>query len=231
MLALNLSRIESIHLMPIAPGFSVTSEGAALVLSGAGSAKMAAATAGEIFVGFSFDQQMQLNTAPFYEEATLGGTNVITLQYVPAATTLYVAEVAAPTVPLALIGGAPSAVQYQQANPLALNLLTFNVANVGKKYLFTYRYNLTANQAIYRGGHTIPGGPTSATLGQIGVIDRGTVFTDQWSTADNWYGTTNVLRLGANGVVTNSGAGELIPNSYVVSVPSATSPWLGIRIR
>lgn len=78
--------------------------------------------------------------------------------------------------------------------------------------------------------------PTGAVdMNRIGVIQRGIVYTSAYDTSANWgaaqdFSTANVLRAGANGRLTLNSAGAICRDLTVVSVPTATDPWLGVRI-
>lgn len=78
--------------------------------------------------------------------------------------------------------------------------------------------------------------PTGAVdMNRIGVIQRGTIYTSAYDTSANWgaaqdFSTANVLRAGVNGRLTLNSAGAICRDCTVVSVPTASDPWLGVQI-
>jgi hypothetical protein len=104
----------------------------------------------------------------------------------------------------------------------------------GDQVQVTYQYDLTTVQRRALFGDIQPGGYVGDTIGQIGVITRGTVYTSEFDHSANWQlaGSTAALQLvaGANGQVklgTVGTNGAAIPG-YVVSLPTQDVPFLGI---
>jgi hypothetical protein len=104
----------------------------------------------------------------------------------------------------------------------------------GDQVQVTYKYDLTVVQRRALFGDIQPGGYVGDTIGQIGVVTRGTVFTTEFDHSANWAlaGSTAALQLvaGANGQVklgTVGTNGVAIPG-YVVALPTQDIPFLGI---
>lgn len=107
-----------------------------------------------------------------------------------------------------------------------------NASNTGLVVKVIYRYTLTAQQAAALvgdgiAGHTVP----SDVTGTIGVIQRGIVFTSNFDVSANW-GAADIstIKLATNGLFQVGGTGASV-NADVYSVPSASSPYLGLYLR
>jgi hypothetical protein len=214
-----LTKIENSGEAILAPGAVVLAEGQAMVRSsGSQSAGVlpSAGASGEVFAGFAF---AGLSAAPMPEAYTnkvetltapAGGS--ITLQFTPVSGQLYVwdntagAVVASPTITAATISGLTSA----------------------HSYTVTYKYALTVLQARALYGDVQPGGYAGATVGQIGLIKRGTVYTSEFDASVNW-ATVTSIKLAANGQLTSQAGSGVVINGAVVGVPSADYPYLGIE--
>lgn len=93
-------------------------------------------------------------------------------------------------------------------------------------YRVTYRTLVTAVEAAMLQGDIVPGGYSGNKWGLAGVAQEGVIFTDQIDTAVDW-STNPAIQLGASGLLTTGGSGTTV-NGYVISVPSAEYPFLGI---
>lgn len=92
-----------------------------------------------------------------------------------------------------------------------------------------YKYALSVVQARAIFGDIQPGGAAGDLLGQVGCAKRGQIFTSWFDTTVNWR-TAKQIKLAANGMITNEkGSGEVLPGAYVVAVPNADEPFLGIE--
>ena len=102
---------------------------------------------------------------------------------------------------------------------------------VGQHVRVTYKYALTIIEAKTLMGDAQPGGPSGALVGQIGLVSRGTVFTNCFDPAVDW-SSVKEIKLGENGMLTAGDDKEgTVINAYVLAdgVPSAMYPFLGIK--
>lgn len=173
--------------------------------------------AGEVFVGFS---NAQVSAAPWLETnavkqetfvASAGGT--ITTTFTPLAGTVFAfsntanAPVASPTLTGSVVGG----------------------LTAGESVTVTYTYAMSVAQATYLLGNQQPGGFAGAMIGQIGVAQQGRIYTNQFVSSKNWAAAT-AIKLAANGQLTDqSGTNGVVINAFVVSLPNANTPFLGIE--
>lgn len=101
--------------------------------------------------------------------------------------------------------------------------LKFAAGDAGKVVKFLYRYSLTVQQIAQRfQQRSINNQHLVAQLQQVGVA-KGYVeiATDQFDTTQD-YTSAATLKLGANGFVTNAGAGPVIPQGRVLALPDLT---------
>ena len=99
----------------------------------------------------------------------------------------------------------------------------------GMKVKVVYRYALTNIQARAMMGDAQPGGPAGAIVGQCGLAKRGVIYTSCFDTSVNWAAAT-AIKLAEGGFVTDqSGTGTALAGAYVVKVPTAEIPFLGIE--
>ncbi len=204
----------------VAPGILIFAEGLALVRAqGAQAAGVlpSTGTSADMFAGFSF---AGTSAAPFAEGYTnkveafvVPATGNVTLQFTPVAGQVFVFDntadmaVASPTV----VGN--------QVTGLT----------VGDEVTVTYKYPLTVNQARALSGDVQPGGYSGAHVNQIGMIKRGLLYTSEFDSAVDWSAATEI-RLAAGGQITDqSGSGNVMANAFVVALPGAEVPFLGIE--
>ena len=212
--------------MPVATGFTVTAEGAALVAdrtSGVFGAKMSAGVANEQFLGVSLAQQLTLLYVPKVESLVQGAPNTITLAKAPASGSLRVVDATTGTVQT--LGAATNANEYS----IVGQVITLPAAQTGHTYTVYYRYSPTTVEARTIQGDIPAGGAASLTLGSVGVITQGTVVTSEYDTSVDWSVANPVVKLGANGLFTIGGSGVTVPNAYVTQIPSATDSFLGVH--
>jgi hypothetical protein len=110
--------------------------------------------------------------------------------------------------------------------------LKFAAGNAGATVDFIYRYNQTVNQALQRQGErSINNRNLVADLGMVGVI-KGYVeiSTDQFDPTRD-YTSGAALQLGPNGIITNTGAGPVIPSGRVLAVPDLSNTQQGAYLR
>jgi hypothetical protein len=211
-----------------APGASFHSEGQVAVRVAGNTAAGVQASAGaatDVFAGFVIAGTSALPFAePTYtkvETFLVPSTGVVTLSVTPASagdvgvfdltTGLAVAQ------PPAVVTGA-------QVSGLT----------AGDQVQITYKYDLTVVQRRALFGDIQPGGYVGDTIGQIGVVTRGTVYTSEFNHGVDYTkaGTSasTALVAGADGQVTLGTVGTngaAIPG-YIVSLPTQDVPFLGI---
>lgn len=109
--------------------------------------------------------------------------------------------------------------------------LTFHADEAGKSIVATYLYDMTLTQSKQMFGERhVNNRGLHAEFGNIEIATGfGTFYTDQFDASAD-YSAAGALKLGANGIITKSGAGVEL-DLVVVSVPSAELPLLGVRGR
>jgi hypothetical protein len=101
-------------------------------------------------------------------------------------------------------------------------------------FFIAFRYAPTAAELTNQYGDMFY--PTAANqMKRIGIIRDGEVWTNSYDTAVDWsaidtLATAEVIRAGTNGRFTVNVAGALCRNTFVIGVPTAMSPWLGLRV-
>lgn len=209
-----------------APGASFHSEGQVAVRVAGNTAAGVQASAGaatDVFAGFVIAGTSALPFAePTYtkvETFLVPATGVVTLSVTPAS--------------------AGDVGIYDLTTNAAVTGATVTGAQVsgltaGDQVQITYKYDLTVVQRRALFGDIQPGGYVGDTIGQIGVVTRGTVYTSEFDHSADYTkaGTTAALQLvaGADGQVklgTVGTNGAAIPG-YIVSLPTQDVPFLGI---
>lgn len=112
---------------------------------------------------------------------------------------------------------------------LATGALTFNAAEASAKVDFTYLYDLTISQSKQMFGERhVNNRDLHAEFGEIELSSGyGELYTDQFDASSD-FSVAGPILLGANGILTKSGAGPAL-DLVVVNVPSAGLPLLGVR--
>lgn len=128
---------------------------------------------------------------------------------------------------LAIVVGAPAAGEVQVNH--ATGALAFNAAEAGLNAECTYLFDLTVVQSKQRFGERHVNNRDLHS--EFGKVEIGTDFvefyTDQFDASAD-YAAAGALKLGANGIITKSGAGPAL-NLTVIHVPNAALPLLGVR--
>lgn len=210
----------------VAGGFTIDQEGKALVsamVGGIFGVKKSAGIAGEVFLGIAFNMLKPVTEMPYLESLTQGASNTVTLSYTPLAGTLRITDVNTGTQQTAAVSAA-------NAYQIAGNVVSLFAAQTGHVYLISYRFAPTAAQVIALVGNVHPGGAAGDYLGQVGVIQKGDVFTTEYDASVDW-STGPAVSLGANGVFTVGGAGVVLTNVSVIAAPQAGIGALGLEIR
>lgn len=216
--------------VPVNAPNMITAEGQCLVAdmsTGLLAAKYSAGAADEAFIGLSIAQQITPLALPAVEEFVQGTSNTITLANTPSGS-FFVLNVTTDTEQTA--GSPANADEYS----ISGNVITLNAAGQGDTFRVVYRYAPTTQQVLTFQGNIPPGGAASFTLGSIGVIEHGEVFTTEFDPTVDWNlvqadPVTNVVTCGANGLITVGGTGQPIPGAIVTGLPTVASPYLGIR--
>lgn len=222
------TRIENSVERPVAQGSQITAEGAALVgalVTGIFGVRQSSGASGERLHGVSINSVTSMTQVPRIEEAVLGNTNSIILgaeaiggsPRVVVGTTVLTA------------GPAASATQYA-VDPTNARRFLFDASFQAQLVTIAYAYAPTLAQAMALQGNVLPGGPAGQYLGQVGVITRGDVYTDQWDTAADWSTAVGVA-LGANGkFVPVAAIANAIEGVTILELPSAARSFLGLSI-
>lgn len=198
----------------------ISAEGQALVITADG-LKESAGTKGEVFAGFVCQR---VSATPiledFYcavEELTVATEGSLELQRAPLSQ--------------AVVGlvNADSGEAIAGDTTVAGKTISNTNLTVGLNVRVVYKYAMSVVEAKSRLGDVQPGGPSGALVGQIGLVSRGTVYTNCFDTAVDWKSVT-AIKLGANGIVTagDDKQGTEI-KGYVVEAPTAMYPFLGIK--
>lgn len=94
-----------------------------------------------------------------------------------------------------------------------------------------YKFEPTVAQQIAMQGSVAPSGAAGALFGQTGLAKRGVIYTDHFDATIDWakvatvqYDTNGLL----TGVATVEVGADVLPGAYVVGIPSASTPFLGL---
>lgn len=202
----------------LAEGAQVTQEGQAMVAVPGKGISPSTGEANEIFAGFAMNQLCGIPVLEPYgiavEEFLVDSSAKVTVQFAPISNSVALinletdAAIASPTVTGKTIAATMTA---------------------GMKVKVVYRYALTNIQARAMMGDAQPGGPAGAIVGQCGLAKRGVIYTSCFDTSVNWAAAT-AIKLAKGGFVTDqSGTGTALAGAYVVKVPTAEIPFLGIE--
>jgi hypothetical protein len=207
----------------VAPGAVNLAEGQVLTrLATAQAAGVAPSTGNgtaEIFVGFS---HAGTSAAPFLEqyaimveEFLVPATGAVTLQRTPVTGQTGVFDI---TTNAAV---SSPAVSGNQVTGLT----------VGDQVRVTYKFAMTITEAVSKYGNVQPGGFSGDYVGQVGVLKRGTIYTDQIDTSIDWTTAKNLV-VGVGGIVTakaSPASTDVLINGYIVAAPSVDYPFLGLE--
>lgn len=222
------TRIEHSVERTVAQGSQINAEGAALVrvtIGGAIGVKQSTGAAGERLTGVSINSVTNLTQVPSIQEAVLGNTNAIVLGAEPIPGTIRVVADNNPLTAGASAGSTAYAVD--STNPRRLIL---DASFQGKKIVVVYQYAPTLAQAMALQGNILPGGPAGQYLGQVGVVTRGDVYTDQWDTAADWSSAVGVV-LAANGRFGPAATlAAALQGVEILELPTAARSYLGLTI-
>ena len=221
MLSFPQTRIELSNERAVAAGSLVHAEGVLLMndlTGGVHGVKPAAAGTTAGLAGISVNSVTYQPTVPMIQEFVVDATLKVTVAFPPL--------------------GTPKA---YKVNPVTGALTAAAITMAGLVGTLTgvadkdtvrvvYQYSPTMLQIMSLQGNILPGGPAGHYLGQVGVITRGDVFTDQWDVAGDWSTATGVVA-GANGLFApTANAAAALKGVAIIELPSAGSTFLGLNI-
>ena len=214
-----LSSITRSREAPLKTDVAIATEGQALVADYTGGAfgvKPAAGVANEKFVGFTWNHTSMYSyiepSLAFGEEFLVPGSNVITLARTPVANSVFVRDLAT-GLAVVIAGVVGKDVTLTDGDGLTVSVI--------------YRFLPTPVDNVFKQGHAKPAGYTGNIYRQTGYASAGALYTSHFDTGADW-ALTSTMRLGANGLVVNSGAGTII-DGYVIALPSQDYPFLGLQ--
>jgi len=225
MLNLTQTRIRASEELPFDTAATNSTVGCILVQgSSVGTVKPGTGASGELFVGVSLSQPLSLTNYPRVESLTVNASNQITLSRTPLGSTLRLIDSSnANTVQTA---GTPAS----NANQYSISgtTVTLNSATQGHAILATYQYSPTTLEARTLQGDVQPGGAASLTIGTVGVIRAGTVYTTEYDTTVDWTAANPAIKCGSSARFTIGGSGASVPNAQVIQAPSTSDALLGV---
>ena len=228
MLQLANTRFGSTFNRAVATGVTIYTEGTALsyVMEG-GQAKVRPSTgaSGEVFAGVSLSRNSQSHrlTEVLMVSVPASAPYQVTLPHAPIAGQFVVRG-------LAIADASPAAGEAQ----LVGTTLTFNAAQAGKSFEVGVAFVPSIEESIAASGNDPVGGLASSSVGFIGVIKEGDVFTDQYDVTADWIGNgvdPVPVFLGANGLFTTKTGGTQLGSVTVMQVPTAGNAFLGLSLR
>lgn len=218
--------------VPVAPGHSVTVEGAVLKQIRTNGLENAALTEGaggaEVIIGFSENNNLVLTQEIVTETVVVPASGIVSLKnanLVEGTIWGYNATDAASLSPIT--SGSPTTSQFLPA--AVQGQITLNTGLAGKTVQFRYKYTMTAIQQEMKYGGRPVNMRSNTDVGTITVIRGfGEIYTDQYDTTVDFSAAT-ALYATANGVITTVATNNtVIPGARVISVPSASDSFLGL---
>lgn len=203
----------------LVPGTRVPEEGMVLVrelINGTEHCRVSTDVAAP-YLGFSYAETLDPVYKSIVEILTVDSAKKVTLKHVPI-TGQYSAK--------NLATGAAVTIDSADKNVLTTQAAAQDVVEV------TYRYAPTVEETLLFDRTMIPKMSASDMVKNIGVIIKGTIFTNYFDASANFADTTKVLGVASGGLVTMvaPAATTAIPRAEVISVPSQDKPYLGIRL-
>jgi len=222
-------RMRETQEIPVVTGVTIGAEGVPMVSvleDGIEKVKPSVGSGTEKFAGFSFGELYSplSKSCVFSAVVPATGSAVITLpKQNLLATQICVKDLSSG---VTLTEGDPgNSNEYSVVD--TTGVVTFHTGQAGHTIQAIFRYAPTAAELLLEDNLpniTLTG---SELISQIGVILKGTVFTDQYDASKDWAAATSV-KLGA-GILTNqTGAGATL-TCTIVALPSTISPYLGLR--
>lgn len=207
---------------PVAVGASIAAEGQCLIADNTGGvfgAKPSAGGGSEVFLGIAVSQQMPLEQANNVEAFVQPSSNTVTLAFTPVSGTIGVYD-------------ATDAAFLTVTTDWTVSgsVITLESDTLGHELVVYYKFAPTVAQALAIQGSTIPGGAPGVSIGQVGVLRNGVVYTDQFDTSVDWNAATIAVKSKANGQFTIGGGGTTLTSVKVISPPSVGMPFLGLLL-
>lgn len=207
--------------LPIVAGAVIAAEGQALVgvtAAGVFGVQASGGNSSENFLGLAVSQQIALTTFPKVQEVVTPNTDTVVLARTPSASTLSIYD---------LTAGALLTITTDYTVSGAT--ITTNVALRGHLLRYTYKFAPTAVEARAIAGDVYPGGAAGTSIGQVGIFQKGTVYTTEFDSTKDWT-TSVVVKTGANGLLTQGGSGATV-DCVIVNTPNTTNPYLGLMLK
>lgn len=229
MINFNYGRVDRSTVRDVSASTVITDEGMALVLdpTAPNTVRLSTGNSTDQFCGVSISQQTNPSFFPQLETLT-GVAGSITLSFTPIAGSIYAYDQTTAAALTVVTSGTPTSGQVKVVG----TAVTLYSGTPTDTVFFQYRYVPTTVQAMALQGTILPGGDSGAVINKVGVLVAGDVYTSIYDTSVAWSSTAeNVVKLAANGLFTTAGSGAtLSPGVKVISVPSATNPYLGLSI-
>lgn len=228
MLQLANTRFGSTFNRAVATGATIWTEGVALsyvMQNGQAMVRPSTGVAGEIFAGLSLSRNSQSRRLTEMLNVVVPSSAPYTFQlpHTPITGELAVRG-------LTLVTAAPSAGEVQSVG----KTLTFNAAEAGKVFEVGLAFIPSVLESVAASGNDPVGGLASASVGIVGVIKEGDVYTDQFDVTADWIGNgvdPVPVYLGAEGRFTTKTGGSLLGSVTVLSVPTSGNAFLGLSVR
>ena len=235
---------------PIATGYGVETEGLALTMvieNGEMKVKPSDGTAGEKFIGFSLTRAENVTTEPRIEDVISSTTldPTYNTSYVQLSSTTPVVKSGSPdtvvsrvvdmdtATTLTNVGTDPSAVSAATEYVITdTGVLHVHNSLAGHALRVYWRVNLTAVEVNYKYRHAFIGELTPTEMGIVDVATaHGVIYTSEYDVTVDWADATIQSQgayTGANGQLTSQANGG-VKVGEIVSVPTASSPYLGVK--
>jgi len=211
---------------PLVDGASISAEGMALINyldNGVERVKPCNGTDAGKFIGFSYGYTLTPWTKAKVETFVVPAVSpyTATLKHPPISGQIAIVNASGTEQTV----GDPSA----DADTYSItgSVITFHAGQAGKTVTVTYKYSPTALELSFTDKVMNTSFAPSQVTNSIGCILRGEVYTDQFDAGAAWTASSTV-KLGDNGVLTDSGSGATI-TCTITHIPTVESPFLGIR--
>jgi len=220
MLQLDKSRFRDSVERPVADGYSITAEGQALIgelMDGVFGVRPSTGAADEVFAGVSIAQTINVELMPEVADVVLDANKKAMLPHEPVAGSIRVLDAAGTTI-------APANYTITGKEIEVPGGAEGDAVQVRSKYV------PNVQEAKLLQGDEAPGGTAAAFMSSVGTITEGDVYTTEYDTAADWSGTNPEVKLGPGGLFTTAGSGTAV-NGFVIQVPTAADPTLGLVLR
>ncbi len=194
--------------------------------------KRSGGAATDHFAGIARSPRKHFNSNVKVEKLTVANTTAVVLQRTAVAISAIRADTGAQ---VAISAGAVSTTNIQSGTDASTGntTLAFDVSFVGVSFFVTYSYAITNDQAAVLFGESYSPRYPNDTTGDVGVIQRGLVFTNAIDPTANWAASPKV-KIIASGLFTdgaNAAVGVVPTNLEVMTLPTADVPYVGLVIK